>query len=116
RGQLEQVFNNLNALSDTLARARVGETMAQLSLATRQANEIMTRINQGEGTAGKLINDEELYNNLNKASESLDRLLLDMRYHPNRYVEFSIFGSRTRYTQEEIDSLEEERLKEANEN
>jgi phospholipid/cholesterol/gamma-HCH transport system substrate-binding protein len=43
---------------------------------------------------GKLLNDEELYTNLEDASKSLDNLIIDMKQNPNRYIHFSIFGRR----------------------
>lgn len=109
RGRLDSIFMNIESLTDTLAKARVAETMAQLAKASSQANDILLKVNNGEGTLGQLLNDQELYDNLNRASQSLDRLLLDLRYNPNRYVEFSIFGSSPRYTQEEIDQMERQR-------
>ncbi|GGH75693.1 mammalian cell entry protein [Phaeocystidibacter marisrubri] len=112
RGRLDTIFSNLASLSDTLAKARIAETMSQLAVASKQANEILLKVNNGEGTLGQLLNDPELYHNLTSATAALDRLLLDLRYNPNRYVEFSIFGSSPRYSQEEIDQLEEQRLKE----
>ncbi len=106
RGRLDTIFANVEALTDTLAQARVAETMAELARASAQANDILTKVNNGEGSLGKLLNDQQLYENLTKASNSLDRLLLDLRYNPNRYIEFSVFGSSPRYSPEEIQELE----------
>lgn len=111
-GRLDTIFRNVESLTDTLAKANIAETMSELSNASKQANEILTKVNNGEGTIGQLLNDEELYNNITKASEALDRLLLDVRYNPNRYVEFSVFGSSPRYSEEEIEELEAQRERE----
>lgn len=108
-GKLDTIFTNFATLSDSLAKSNIKQTIDQLAIATTTANEILTKVNDGEGTLGELINDRELYDQLNKATESLDRLLLDLRYNPNRYIEFSIFGSSPRYSPEDIDSLEAER-------
>ncbi|NVK26925.1 MAG: MCE family protein [Flavobacteriia bacterium] len=108
-GKLDTIFSNFASISDTLAKAQVGETMRQLAATTTRANELLTKVNNGEGTLGQLMNDRELYDNLTKASQSLDRLLLDIRYNPNRYIEFSVFGTNPAYTPEEIDQLEKER-------
>lgn len=105
-GRLDSIFANMESLTDTLAKARIAQTMNELALAANQANTLLEKANNGEGTLGQLLNDQELYDNLTKASQSLDRLLLDFRYNPNRYVEFSIFGSSPRYSQEEIEALE----------
>lgn len=55
---------------------------------------IMTKIDQGEGSLGLLVNDKQLYNNLTASSSSLDSLLVDLKRHPKRYVHFSIFGGK----------------------
>lgn len=110
--RLDSIFANVEALTDTLAKARIAETMNELAVAAHQANGILEKVNNGEGSLGQLLNDPVLYENLTSASESLDRLLLDLRYNPNRYVEFSIFGSSPRYTQEEIDEMEAQRARE----
>ena len=54
--------------------------------------EILRKIDEGEGTMGKLINDDSLYINLESATKSLDRLLIDLEENPKRYVHFSVFG------------------------
>ncbi len=105
-GKLDTIFSNVEAITDTLAQARVAETMAELAKASAQANQLLEKVNNGEGTLGQLFNDQELYDNITKASNSLDRLLLDLRYNPNRYIEFSVFGSSPRYSPEEIEEME----------
>jgi phospholipid/cholesterol/gamma-HCH transport system substrate-binding protein len=56
---------------------------------------MMDNISRGEGTLGKLLYDEELYNNLENASRNLDLLLIDIKERPGRFVNFSIFGRRS---------------------
>ena len=57
--------------------------------------EIMTdKINNGEGSLGMLLNDKALYVNLNSTAASADKLLIDLKQSPKRYVHFSLFGSK----------------------
>jgi phospholipid/cholesterol/gamma-HCH transport system substrate-binding protein len=51
-------------------------------------------INSGKGTLGKLVKNDSIYNNLNRASNDLDLLLVDLREHPKRYVSISVFGGK----------------------
>ena len=51
---------------------------------------IMGKINRGEGTIGALLNDNDLYYNLNQASENLNRLLVEFRYNPKRFISLSL--------------------------
>lgn len=53
---------------------------------------VSEKLNNGEGTAAKLINDPSVYNNLERATNQLDELIQDVKLNPKRYVHFSIFG------------------------
>ncbi len=55
---------------------------------------VMNRINSKEGSLGSLINDKELYNNINNTINSLNTLMDDLRVHPKRYVNISVFGKK----------------------
>ena len=61
----------------------------------------MTALEKGEGTFGKLINDDQLYEELLHSSEALEALLTDLKKHPKKYVHFSIFGRKNKNTQKE---------------
>ena len=55
---------------------------------------MLGKIEKGEGSLGKLTQDEKLYDNLNAASRELDLLLQDFRLNPKRYVNVSVFGKK----------------------
>ena len=55
---------------------------------------MLAKIESGEGTLGKLVNNDELYKNLTEASKELDLLLQDFRLNPKRYVNVSVFGKK----------------------
>ncbi len=52
---------------------------------------MMARVDKGEGTLGLLVNDDKLYNDLQKAASELNKLLEDIRLNPKRYVRISVF-------------------------
>lgn len=58
--------------------------------------EFLTRLNSDDGTLGKLMNNDSLYNTLNRTMSDLDSLFIDLRYNPKRYMHFSIFGRKNR--------------------
>ncbi len=63
-----------------------------------QLNRIATRMNEGDGTLGMLLNNDTLYTNLEHATRNLELLLLDMKMNPKRYINFSLIDlSRDRY-------------------
>lgn len=110
RVALRDLTSNLNAAAEGLesasaagpdiasAAARADSAMVQLratseslDAATASLNTILDRMEQGEGTLGRLSVDESLYVNLNTAAETLTALLADLQENPNKYINVSIF-------------------------
>ncbi|MEM7162874.1 MAG: MlaD family protein [Bacteroidota bacterium] len=107
---ISNIVSNFSSLSDSLAAANIASTITELNEAMSDVNLITEGINKGEGSIGKLIKDDELYNRLSSASNQLDALLEDVRLHPERYAHFSIFGRKERtlkMTRKEILQLQE---------
>jgi len=90
----EKMSSNLEKLSDTLVNANLGVTVKKLQKTVTSLNTVLGEINSGEGSLGKLLKDDKLYNNLNNASKELEELLREMKLHPKRFVHFSIFGKK----------------------
>jgi len=101
RDKLERVFENVANISDSLGKANVGQTMLALERTSHNLDVVTGRMANGEGTLGKLSAQDSLYNQIDKTVQSLDRLLLDLRYHPERYVRLSVFGRRPSRVEEE---------------
>ena len=91
---VEQMSGNLSKVSDTLATANLGKTMESLQSTIANFETLLATIENGEGSIGKLMKDEGLYNNLEGASKQLEQLLQDMKINPKRYVHFSLFGKK----------------------
>jgi ABC-type transport system involved in resistance to organic solvents, periplasmic component len=92
--RIAKVLVNLDSITDQVARANFAETITSANRAMADFQSITNRINQGEGSIGMLLNDEQLYNNLNQASKNLEELIADMKARPGKYVHFSVFGRR----------------------
>jgi len=104
-GNLTKTLENFANLSDTLAKANISRTINHLNSSLSDMATITDKINKGEGSLGLLVNDKKLYNNLESSSKELDQLLLDLKLHPGRYVNFSLFGrSERRNTYKTSDS------------
>ncbi len=88
------VVNNLTKASRDLASADISKTISSLEKATTTLNTILAGIKEGKGSLGKLATDEQLYKNLNSTSNSLNVLIQDLRLHPKRYVQVSVFGKK----------------------
>lgn len=90
----EALTSNLTSITDSINNAGLGKTLTSLESTVGNLDKLMAKIEKGDGTLGKLMNDEELYQNLNKASRELDLLLQDFRLNPKRYVNVSVFGKK----------------------
>ena len=91
---LDITSENFARLSDSLAQIETGKMIREMENMVARFNGIVTTIESGEGSIGKLLKDEELYDNLAGASKQLEELLEDMKHNPKRYVHFSLFGKR----------------------
>jgi phospholipid/cholesterol/gamma-HCH transport system substrate-binding protein len=105
---LGNIIENFSSISDTLAQADVAGTIVKANAALANVDQIVQKINRGEGSLGMLINDSTLYNQLESAADNLDLLVEDMRVNPNRYVQFSVFGRKNKsieLTRKELEEL-----------
>lgn len=91
-----KMSSNFNKISDSLNKADLGKTVRNLNKTLAKVDGIMNNLNTGKGTAGKLLNDDALYNNLAKTSKELELLLQDVRLYPTRYVNVSLFGKKNK--------------------
>jgi phospholipid/cholesterol/gamma-HCH transport system substrate-binding protein len=104
-----ETSENLKQLSYDLRELELERTVNNLDSTLVTFKNIMASIENGEGSAGKLLNDDQLYNNLEGATLQLEKLLEDFRLNPKRYVHFSIFGKKAQpYSAEDIETEEKD--------
>ncbi len=92
--RINAVMSNLEKVTDQFARSNFEHTIKNADKAVADMQAAINKVNSGQGTLGQLINDEGLYNNLNNASANLDKLMIDLKANPKRYVSFSVFGGK----------------------
>jgi len=90
-GDISNIAMNISNISDSVASVDIAKVLNDFSKSAEGLSQIIQKVNNSEGTAGLLINNDELYSNLNRLSLSLDNLLNDVRNNPKRYVHFSAF-------------------------
>jgi len=88
--EISNILGNVSAISDSLRQASLHQTLMSLDYILATTDSIMNKINRGEGTIGALLNDNDLYYNLNQVSENLNRLLVEFRYNPKRFINLSL--------------------------
>ena len=94
---MEHSFYN-SSFFGILKRKFFVELVLSVFLKNNNLRNILSTLERGDGTAGKLINDDQLYTELLKSSEALESLLTDLKEHPKKYVHFSIFGKKDKST------------------
>lgn len=90
--KISSIVANFEKISDETAKANIGQTLTNANQAVKELQEVVSKINKGQGSLGLLVNDKQLYDNLAHAAENLDKLMIDLKAHPKRYVHFSVFG------------------------
>lgn len=81
----EKTSENFTKISDSIVTINIAETVDDLQSAVKSFNAIMANVNLGEGTLGKLLKDDALYDNLEAASKEMEELIRDIKLHPARY-------------------------------
>ena len=88
--------NNIKSITDSLNSDDIKSITTNLNSLVNNLNSITTSLKNSEGTAGKLINDKSIYDNLENATNQLNRLIEDIKLNPNRYINFSVFGKKNK--------------------
>lgn len=92
-GNIQRAISNFADLSDTLSGMELQRTLNEVNAALVQVNQIVTKINKGEGSLGLLVNNEELYRDLDKTVKDLDALIIRLNDKPID-VDVHLFGGK----------------------
>ena len=93
---IKNFSEDFSQISNKLNQAQIDETFKNFKTSSENLTKILNEINSGNGTMGQIVKNDSLFKNLNKASESIDLLLEDIRLNPYRYIHFSIFGKKNK--------------------
>ncbi|MCC6319707.1 MAG: MCE family protein [Gemmatimonadaceae bacterium] len=85
----QQVDSTVRALRATAANLQVAT--AEMKTTTGELNALLRKVQAGEGTAGKLVNDPALYNDLRRVLLRVDSLTVEFRKNPRRFINLEIF-------------------------
>jgi phospholipid/cholesterol/gamma-HCH transport system substrate-binding protein len=90
----EKISANLSNVSDELNSFGLTSLLSNLEVSVDGISSIVDKLDSDDSTLGKLINEDEVYNNLNSSIESLNVLINDIKANPKKYVHFSVFGRK----------------------
>jgi len=91
---IENISSNLSNVSDELNSFGLSSLLSNLEVSVDGISSIVDKLDSDNSTLGKLINEDEVYNNLNSSIESLNILINDIKANPKKYVHFSVFGRK----------------------
>ncbi len=92
--RFDGIVGNIEQVTGQLAASDLGGTVEELEAGIVSLNGTLAKLNTGEGTAARLLNDPALYDSLTVATGNLAALLNDLQANPKRYVHFSLFGRK----------------------
>ena len=92
--KVTHMLTNVEQTTANLSKADINGTLEKLKTAIANLNSILVKAGSQEGSLGKLLNDKTLYNNLTNTVRSANILMDDLRVHPKRYVNISVFGKK----------------------
>ncbi|WP_306639974.1 MlaD family protein [Sanyastnella coralliicola] len=107
--KLNNIISNFDTVSDSLAKLELSTTLKKADVALGEFADIMTKINEGEGTMAQLINNDSLHTSLLNTNQELQYLINDLYMNPWRYVHVSIFGKKPKekFSRRELEQLRE---------
>jgi phospholipid/cholesterol/gamma-HCH transport system substrate-binding protein len=77
---------NITELTEELKTLELNNTIQTFESTLASMNSVLNKIDEGEGSLGKLVNDDALYSNLEAATKEMEELLRDIKLHPKRYT------------------------------
>ncbi|WKW46816.1 MlaD family protein [Myroides sp. JBRI-B21084] len=89
---------NLSAFSNDLDKIqlqKLQDILTKFDNAAGNLDNMLNDANNGKGNIGKLMKEEQLYNNLEQTTKELNQLLEDVKLNPSRYINISVFGKKT---------------------
>ncbi|MFT5889994.1 MAG: phospholipid/cholesterol/gamma-HCH transport system substrate-binding protein [Dokdonia sp.] len=101
----EEISSNFAKISDSLSQVEIGTLISNIENLVSDFEGIANNLKSGKGTAGKLLQDDQVYVNLERTTKQMELLMEDMRLNPKRYVHFSLFGKKPKEYISPKDSL-----------
>jgi phospholipid/cholesterol/gamma-HCH transport system substrate-binding protein len=91
---ITNLLSHLNNFSASLEKAPITKAVTDLQGAVAGLNAIVEKVNKSEGSLGLLINNKDVYNNLNATLGSVNALMADLKAHPGRYINVNLIGGK----------------------
>lgn len=94
--KVKQIVGNVESITADLVTADFTGVIGNAKETLKTVNDVLKSAKEGEGTLGKLLGDQQLYDELVQTNLDLQNLVNDIQLHPERYIHFSVLGSKTK--------------------
>lgn len=105
--KIDAIISNVDNISDSLAQANIRTFVNNAQEAVTNVNQVIAKVEQGQGTVGQLIYNDSLYRSLNSAIESLNLLVQDVKANPSKYINVTVFGKKEKRKEEKKEKKKE---------
>ncbi|MBC7721073.1 MAG: MCE family protein [Pedobacter sp.] len=96
--KVTRMMANIEKTTENLSKADIDGSIASLKKAIDNLNGLVEKVGSKDGTLGLLMNDKQLYYQLLNTVRSGNILVDDLKTHPKRYVNISVFGGKDKST------------------
>ena len=96
--KINDIINNLDTTTRQLKNADLSKTVKEIQVVVQELTQTLHNLNNGDGSAAKLLNDPEIYKQLQGTIKSINTLVDDVKTNPKRYVNISVFGKKDKTT------------------
>ncbi len=89
----EKLISNLSDFSDDISKLPLSELSSNLNKDLKQLNSILNKIDKGDGSVAKMINNDDLVKEMEKTLSSIKSLVDDFEKNPKKYLkEIKLLG------------------------
>lgn len=92
--EIDTITTNFAKISKDLNEADLKQTIASLDSSLANIEVASAQLKSKDNSLGLLLNDKSLYNGLDSTINNANKLVIDLKENPSRYVHFSVFGKK----------------------
>jgi len=92
--KISNILSNLDSTTNAINDADLNKTIKTIQATLIALNTTIDKLNNGNGTGAKLLSDPAMYNQLQSTIKSVNTLVDDIKVHPKRYINVSVFGKK----------------------
>jgi len=96
--KISNILSNLDCTTKAINDADLNKTIKTIQSTLIALNTTIDKLNNGNGTGAKLLSDPAMYNQLQSTIKSVNTLVDDIKVHPKRYINVSVFGKKDKRT------------------